>query len=161
MGIVIAIHIIACVGLIFFILIQSGRGGGLIESFSSAESIFGTKTNTFLTKATTVLAIMFFITCLVLAFLSVQQNKSIVEREVKKQPFGVMPPQEIPQDALGIIPGDNEGVELIPVETTETPQEITDETLPGVTGKVLDEQTQAIDQTQEDNAATEEAAATQ
>lgn len=85
LGILIVIHIIACVGLIFFILIQSGRGGGLIGSFSSAESIFGTKTSTFLTKTTTVLAITFFLTCLSLAFLSVQQNKSIVEQEVKKQ----------------------------------------------------------------------------
>lgn len=85
MGIVIVIHITVCAGLIFFILIQAGKGGGLIESFSSAESIFGTKTNTFLTKTTTVLAITFFITCLVLAFFSVQQTKSIVERKVKKQ----------------------------------------------------------------------------
>lgn len=77
---VITIHIIACVGLIFFILIQQGKGGGLIESFSSAESIFGSKTSTFLTKATTVLAVAFFITCLLLAFISVQQSKSVVER---------------------------------------------------------------------------------
>ena len=77
---VIAIHVIACIGLIFFILIQQGKGGGLIESFSSAESLFGTKTNTFLTKATSGLAITFFITCLLLAFISVQQSKSVVER---------------------------------------------------------------------------------
>ena len=84
-GILIVIHIFVCIGLIFFILIQSGRGGGLIETFSSAESIFGTKTNKFLTKATTVFAVTFFITCLSLAFFSVQQSKSIVEQEVNKQ----------------------------------------------------------------------------
>jgi len=77
---VITIHITACIGLIFFILIQQGKGGGLIESFSSAESIFGSNTSTFLTKATTVLAVAFFITCLLLAFISVQQSKSVVER---------------------------------------------------------------------------------
>lgn len=88
-SIVIVIHIIACLGLIFFILIQSGKGGGLLESFSSAESIFGTKTNAFLTKTTTVFAVTFFITCLILAFFSVQQTKSIVERKVKKQLKGV------------------------------------------------------------------------
>lgn len=87
--IVIVIHIIACMGLIFFILIQSGKGGGLLESFSSAESIFGTKTNTFLAKTTTVFAVTFFFTCLILAFFSVQQTKSIVERKVKKQIKGV------------------------------------------------------------------------
>lgn len=160
MGIVIVIHVIACFGLIFFILIQSGRGGGLIESFSSADSIFGTKTNTFLTKTTTALAIIFFITCLVLAFLSVQQNKSIVEREVRKQPFGMMPTQEVPQEATGAAQ-ETAGIDLTPVETTEALQEITDATLPEVTEEVLEEQTQAIDQTQENNAATEEAAAIQ
>lgn len=87
LGIIVTIHIIVCTGLIFFILIQSGKGGGLIETFSSAESIFGSKTNTFLTKATTVLAVTFFITCLLLAFMSVQQNKSIVEQQVRKQPI--------------------------------------------------------------------------
>jgi preprotein translocase subunit SecG len=84
-GIVIVFHVIACVGLIFFILIQSGKGGGLIESFSSAESIFGTKTNTLLAKITTTLAITFFMTCLLLAFFSVQQSKSIVEQKAKRQ----------------------------------------------------------------------------
>jgi len=77
-GAVIVIHVIACIGLIFFILIQQGRGGGLIESFSSAESLFGTKTNTFLTKATTGFAITFFITCLLLAVISIRQSKSII-----------------------------------------------------------------------------------
>ncbi len=86
LGIAIAVHVIACAGLIFFILIQQGKGGGLIESFSSAESIFGTKTNTFLTRTTTVLAITFFITCLLLAFLSVQQTKSVIGQNIKKQP---------------------------------------------------------------------------
>lgn len=86
MGFFIVIHAIACVGLIFFILIQSGKGGGLVESFSSAESIFGTKTNTLVTKITTTFAVTFFITCLVLAFFSVQQSKSIVQQNINKLP---------------------------------------------------------------------------
>jgi len=104
LSIVIAIHIIVCIGLIFFILIQSGKGGGLIDSFSSAESIFGSKTNTFLTKTTTGLAITFFITCLLLAFFSVQQNKSIVERQAKKLPVTKTQPiaEEQPQQAQPI-----------------------------------------------------------
>lgn len=85
MSLVIIIHVIVCIALIFFILIQSGRGGGLIESFSSAESIFGTNTNKFLTKATSVLAITFFITCLLLAFLSVRQSRSIVGQQAFQQ----------------------------------------------------------------------------
>jgi preprotein translocase subunit SecG len=79
-ALIITIHIIACSLLILIVLVQQGRGGGLIETFSSAESIFGTKTSSFLVKSTTVLAIVFFFTCLALAFMSIQKSRSLVER---------------------------------------------------------------------------------
>jgi preprotein translocase subunit SecG len=78
--------------LIGIILIQRGRGGGLTESFSDVESVFGTKTNTFLTRTTTVLSILFFLTCLSLAFLSAQQSKSLLRNvKTKEQPASTMP----------------------------------------------------------------------
>ena len=85
MGLIIAIHVIACILLIIIILIQAGRGGGLVEGFSGVESMFGTKTNAFLTRATTVLSILFFITCLSLAFLSARQSRSLM-RNIKTEP---------------------------------------------------------------------------
>ncbi len=84
MGLVIVIHIIVCALLIAIILIQSGRGGGLVENFSGIESMLGTKTNAFLTKTTTVLSVLFFITCLSLAFLSLRQSRSLM-RDVKAE----------------------------------------------------------------------------
>jgi len=75
----IALHVIICALLILLVLVQQGRGGGLISSFSSAESVFGTKTNDFLVKATSVLATAFFFTCLILAFLSLQKGKSLID----------------------------------------------------------------------------------
>jgi len=86
MGLVITLHVIACVLLIIIILIQAGKGGGLLESFSSVESMFGPKTSVFLTKATTVFAIMFFFTCLTLAILSAKQSKSIMRGADKLKP---------------------------------------------------------------------------
>ena len=44
----ITIHVIVCAGLITLVLIQRGRGGGLVDSFQGVESMFGTKTNAFL-----------------------------------------------------------------------------------------------------------------
>jgi len=82
-ALVILIHVIACSLLILIVLIQQGRGGGLIDTLSSAESIFGTKTNTFLVKSTSVLAVIFFFTCLGLAFLSIQKSKSLIETNYK------------------------------------------------------------------------------
>lgn len=74
----IIIHVIACFALICLVLIQRGRGSGLVETFSGVESMFGTKTNAFLTRSTTVLSVLFFLTCLSLAVLSVRQSKSLM-----------------------------------------------------------------------------------
>ncbi len=77
-SILIVIHALACVLLIGIILVQTGRGGGLVEGFSGVESMLGTKTTAFLTKATSVLSVVFFLTCLSLAILSARQDRSIM-----------------------------------------------------------------------------------
>ena len=78
-GLIIVIHIIACVLLIIMILIQRGRGSGLVEAFSGVESMFGTKTSAFLARTTTILSIIFFLTCLSLAILSARQSRSLMQ----------------------------------------------------------------------------------
>ncbi len=85
MGFIIVVHVIVCILLIILVLIQSGRGGGLVDNLSNIESMFGTKTNAFLTKSTTVLSTLFFTTCLLLAFLSLKQSRSLMET-VKPEP---------------------------------------------------------------------------
>jgi preprotein translocase subunit SecG len=75
---IITIHVIICVLLIIIILIQAGRGGGLVEGFSGVESMFGTKTNTLLTRTTTTLSVLFFLTCLSLAVISLRQSRSLL-----------------------------------------------------------------------------------
>jgi len=75
---ILIVHVIVCLGLITTVLIQRGRGGGLVESFAGVESMFGTKTSTFLTKATTTMSVLFFLTCIALAAMSVRQSKSLM-----------------------------------------------------------------------------------
>jgi len=82
MTFLIVIHVTACVVLIGLVLIQRGRGAGLVESFAGVESMFGTKTSVFLTRTTTLMSVVFFITCLALAILSVRQSKSLM-RDVR------------------------------------------------------------------------------
>lgn len=96
MGLIVVFHCIVCVLLIILVLIQRGRGGGLVESFSGVESMFGTKTNEFLTKLTTVLASIFFVTCLLLAIMSVRQSRSLLAN-VKVSPATMQ--QEPKQEA--------------------------------------------------------------
>jgi preprotein translocase subunit SecG len=98
----ILLHLIISILLIVIILMQSGRGGGLTEGLAAgAESIFGSKTNVFMVRATAILAILFLITTLGLAYLSTQKNKSLMEKGVpaakeevaKKEEVEVAPQQ--------------------------------------------------------------------
>ena len=82
MTFLIIIHVTACTVLIILVLIQRGRGAGLVESFAGVESMFGTKTSAFLTRTTTIMSVVFFMTCLSLAVLSVKQSKSLM-RDVR------------------------------------------------------------------------------
>jgi preprotein translocase subunit SecG len=83
---IVLVHIIVCLLLIAAILIQRGRGGGLVESFSGVESMFGTKTNVFLSRLTSILATLFLLTCLSLAVLAARQSRSLIrlQQAVKK-----------------------------------------------------------------------------
>lgn len=89
---IIIIHIVICIALIGLVLIQRGRGSGLVESFSGVESMFGTKTDAFLTRTTTILSILFFLTCLSLAVLSVRQSRSLM-RNIKVQDKAAQNPE--------------------------------------------------------------------
>jgi len=84
-ALIIFIHATICVGLVTIILMQSGRGGGLTESFSSAESMFGAQTNAFLIKSTTVMATVFLVTCLGLAIVSTKKNESLMSTKLATQ----------------------------------------------------------------------------
>jgi len=113
--------------LILVILLQSGRGGGLSESFgsSSTSTIFGTSASTFLQRATSAAAILFLITSLSLAILSSRGSKSLMELEkikemlppaVKETMPGEVPAGEMPAEGA---PATGAREIEIPAETGE------------------------------------------
>jgi preprotein translocase subunit SecG len=84
-------HIIFAVAMIAIVLLQTGKGAGLSGVFgaggAASESFFGGRgPGTFLTKLTTVAAIMFMVTSLVLAKLSSMPRggKSVMEESKAK-----------------------------------------------------------------------------
>ena len=81
MGFILFIHVAVCVLLVVSILMQAGRGGGLAESFASAESMFGTQTNAFMVRVSTVLASIFFVTSLILAFNASKKERSLMTND--------------------------------------------------------------------------------
>ena len=77
------IHIIACISIIFFVLLQSGRGAELGAAFGSvgqANSVRGSMTG--VGKITTGVAIVFMLTSLSLAFLSSDTGRDSVVRDL-------------------------------------------------------------------------------
>ena len=79
------IHVVVCLVLILVVLLQAGRGGGFSDMMGGGQpqSIFGTETNAFMTKATEVCAVLFIITSLSLGILSTQRGKSLIEKEMR------------------------------------------------------------------------------
>jgi preprotein translocase subunit SecG len=93
----IIIHVIACLVLMAVILLQAGRGGGLTEAFSGdAQSILGTQAPAILKKATTISAIAFLCTSLLLGMVTARSGRSLFDsakfaEQTKTTPRGVTP----------------------------------------------------------------------
>jgi len=78
-ALIIIIHVIVCVALILIVLLQTGKGSDMGAAFGGggSQTLFGsTGASTFLSKATTVAAVIFMITCFTLAYISSQKNTS-------------------------------------------------------------------------------------
>jgi len=89
--VIVGLHVAVAVALIAVVLLQTGKGAGLSGVFGAAgaasESFFGGRgPGTFLAKLTTVAAILFMVTALVLAKLSSvpKGGRSVVERSKSK-----------------------------------------------------------------------------
>ena len=80
-GFLIVVHVFVCLVLILVVLMQAGRGGGLSDmAGGQPQSILGTQTNVFMTRATEVCAVLFIVTSLSLGIVSTQRGKSLMER---------------------------------------------------------------------------------
>ena len=87
-GLVIAIHVLVSLVLIAVILLQAGKGGGLSDTFGggSTQTLFGTKTSVFLTRATAAAAIIYILTCLSLAVMTSRKGRSLISSGVVRPP---------------------------------------------------------------------------
>ncbi|MEE8359564.1 MAG: preprotein translocase subunit SecG [Candidatus Omnitrophota bacterium] len=121
----IVIHIISCIVLVLTILLQSGKGGGLSESFGagSTSTIFGTSATNFMQKATAVCAIVFLVTSLSLAMLSSRKSKSLMQLDKIKRVLPQAERQMMPQDIEKAAPvkGPDITEEAFPIEEAEIP----------------------------------------
>jgi preprotein translocase subunit SecG len=96
-----ALHLIVCLCLVAVVLVQSGKGGGLAGgAFGGAtQTVFGGRGATdFITRATIVLGVLFFVTSLSLALITTRGNvggRSVVS-EAARRAAGAAPPAGTP-----------------------------------------------------------------
>jgi preprotein translocase subunit SecG len=123
-NILLVFHILLSFVLIVSILLQSGKGGGLAAAFGGggpSDAVFGGRTAaTFLTKLTTVVGVIFFVTSFTLALMSKQSDgpRSLIERETQ----GTMEPQPylpstIPLEDEEIQEAPTAGADELPAES--------------------------------------------
>jgi len=96
MGIIIVLHVLVCFALIMIVLLQAGKGAEMGAAFGGAsQTIFGSSgAMGFLSKLTTVVAVLFMITSLLLTFSSTKRASSVIkERPAQSAPAE---PSQIP-----------------------------------------------------------------
>jgi preprotein translocase subunit SecG len=99
------IHVFVCLFLIAVVLLQSGKGAEIGAAFGgSSQTLFGSRgAATFLSKMTTIVAVVFMVTSLVLAIIA-SKGGSVVKKTVMPQqqtmpaapagPVGMQPVQQ-------------------------------------------------------------------
>jgi preprotein translocase subunit SecG len=103
-SILLVMQVLLSISLIVLILMQHGKGADAGAAFGSGASatVFGAKgSGNFMTRATTLLAILFFIVCMALAYVSSNRaspdsvSGSVMSQELEMAPGGSdMPPSE-------------------------------------------------------------------
>ena len=101
-----AIHFLVCIVLIVVVLMQSSKGGGLAGAFGGGgdQTVFGGhETASFLSKATTYLAVGFMLLSLTLAFLASKRSVARPESAIRQsiQQGDVIPRGESIDEFLG------------------------------------------------------------
>lgn len=89
------LHVFVAVVLILIILIQPGKSGGLTAALggSGSQQVFGGRgAGNFLTRGTWILATTFFLTSIVLAYISSSTDDSIQDKDAKKSQTTEEPP---------------------------------------------------------------------
>ena len=96
MAIIIVIHVLVCIALILIVLLQAGKGAEMGAAFGGAsQTIFGSAgAMGFLSKLTTIAAVIFMITSLLLTFSSTRRGFTIMKE--RSAPTAPTAPSEVP-----------------------------------------------------------------
>ncbi len=123
--ILLLVHVVIAVALVGLVLLQHGKGADAGAAFGSgaSQTVFGSQgSGSFLTRTTAVLATVFFVTSLTLAYLSVGQTTSssgVTVGTVGVTNNGAPVSADIPQDDISEVLHLPADVPLLPEETSD------------------------------------------
>lgn len=82
------LHVLVCIFLVLFILVQQGKGGGMGAALggggASAQVFGGRGAGNFLTRSTAVLAALFMLNCVAIAYFTTDRSLSDRQAQEKK-----------------------------------------------------------------------------
>ncbi|NOX27907.1 MAG: preprotein translocase subunit SecG [Gammaproteobacteria bacterium] len=128
--ILLLIHVVIAIALVGLVLLQHGKGADAGAAFGSgaSQTVFGSQgSGSFLTRTTAILATVFFVTSLMLAYLSVGKvtsSSSVTESSTSAIMNGAPASANIPEDKI------SEDLQL-PADVPLLPEEIGDVTVEG------------------------------
>ena len=96
-------HVIISCALVGMVLLQQGKGAEVGAAFGSgaSQTIFGAQgSGSFITRATAVLAALFFTTSLTLTYLATQSSKQAQQLSLPNVPMQ----QQLPAQPVGDVP---------------------------------------------------------
>jgi preprotein translocase subunit SecG len=108
-NVVVVVHVVVALAIIGLVLLQHGKGADMGSGFGggASSSLFGaTGSANFLSRATAVLATMFFILSLILAYIATnapRESGSVVDRIQQQKPAAGK------KDAAPVAPGTTPG----------------------------------------------------
>ncbi|MEQ6342243.1 MAG: preprotein translocase subunit SecG [Gammaproteobacteria bacterium] len=116
--------VIVAVALVSLVLIQQGKGADIGAAFGSgaSQTVFGSRGSaSFMTRATAVLAALFFILCLSLAYLSGNrtERKSVTDMAVPVQPKPAQPVGVTPMVPAMAPSGGTQQSPVVPAKPTQ------------------------------------------
>ncbi len=101
------IHILVCILLILIVLLQTGKGADIGAAFGggSSQTLFGSAgPGGFLTKITTVVAIIFMVTSIGLAYVSSHRTGASMMKETRPERKAPPPPPTPVEKGTPIVP---------------------------------------------------------
>jgi preprotein translocase subunit SecG len=100
---IVVVHVVVCLMLICIVLLQTGKGADMGAAFGgSSQALFGgAGPAPFLTRVTTIAAVVFMVTSLTLAFFSANVMEGSVMRGVEAVPGQAVEQPAVPEGMPG------------------------------------------------------------